>query len=76
MNVDQRLRNSLVRKLQRLPTDKLSEVNELLGKIENQLRSKDKTLQLAGSWKDVEDDFFTEMVEKLHRNRSQDRQIG
>ena len=76
MNVKNRLRNSLVRKLQLLSTDKLTEVNELLNKIESQLKSKDKTLTLAGTWKDMDDDLFIEMTEKLHHNRANDRQIN
>lgn len=74
MNVENRLRNSLIRKLQRLSADKLSEVNDLLGKLENQLKSKDKTIKLAGTWKDLGNDFFTEMTEKLHERRANDRQ--
>jgi len=76
MNVKNRLRNTLVRKLQQLSTDKLTEINNLLSKIENQLKSKDKTLKLAGTWKDLDDNFFIEMTEKLHDNRADERQIN
>lgn len=76
MNVKNRLRNSLVRKLQQLSADKLAEINNMLSKIENQLKSKEKTLKLAGTWKDLDDDFFTEMTEHLHYNRANDRQIN
>jgi hypothetical protein len=76
MNVKNRLRNSLVRKLQQLSADKLTEINNLLSKIENQLKSKDKTLKLAGTWKDLGNDFFIDMTEKLHDNRANDRQIN
>lgn len=76
MNVKNRLRNSLVRKLQQLSADKLTEINNLLSKIESQLKSKDKTLNLAGTWKDLDDNFFNEMTEKLHDNRANDRQIN
>lgn len=76
MNVKNRLRNSLVRKLQQLSADKLTEINNLLSKIESQLKSKDKTLKLAGTWKDLDDNFFNEMTEKLHDNRANDRQIN
>jgi hypothetical protein len=75
MNVKNRLRNSLVRKLQQLSADKLSEINNLLGKIESQIKSKDTTLRLAGTWKDLDDSFYNEMTEKLHDNRANDRQI-
>jgi len=76
MNVKNRLRNSLVRKLQQLSADKLTEINNLLSKIESQLKSKDKTLKLAGAWKDLDDSFFNEITEKLHDNRANDRQIN
>lgn len=76
MNVKNRLRNSLIRKLQRLSPDKLTEVNDLLSKIEGQLKSKEKTLQLAGSWKDLDHELFIDMTEKLHENRIKDRQTS
>lgn len=75
MNAKDRLRNNLIRTIQQLSTDKLNEVTNLLGKIENQFKSKDKTLKLAGSWKDLGDDLFTDLTENLHQNRAKDRQI-
>jgi hypothetical protein len=76
MTIKNRLRNSLIRKIQQLSTDKLTEINNLLGKLENQFKSKDKTLKLAGSWKDLGDDFFVDLTENLHDNRAKDRQIN
>ena len=75
MNVKNRLRNNLIRKIHLLSTDKLTEMSDLLSKIENQFKSKDKTLKLAGTWKDLSDDVITELTEKLHDNRAKDRQI-
>ena len=76
MTVKNRLRNNLIRKIQQLSTDKLTEINNLLGKIENQFKSKDKTLKLAGSWKDLSEDIFIDLTEKLHDNRAKDRQTN
>ena len=76
MNVKNRLRNDLIGKLQQLSAGKLNEINNLLSKIESQLKSKDETLKLAGTWKDLDDSFFNEMTEKLHNNRANDRQIN
>lgn len=76
MTIKNRLRNNLIRKIQQLSTDKLTEINNLLGKLENQFKSKDKTLKLAGSWKDLGDDFFVGLTQKLHDNRAKDRQIN
>jgi nicotinamide mononucleotide adenylyltransferase len=76
MNVKNRLRNNLVRKLQELSAEKSFEINNLFSKIESQIKSKDKTLKLAGTWKDLDDSFYNEMTEKLHDNRANDRQIN
>lgn len=75
MNLKNKLRNSLLRKIERLSPDKLTEVNELLSKIENQLKSKEKTLALAGSWKEMGDELFADLTEKLHNNRTNDKRI-
>jgi hypothetical protein len=71
--VKNRLRNSLSRKLQKLSTDRLTEIHNLLSKNESNTKSKDKTLNLAGAWKDLDDSFFIETTYKLHENRAKDR---
>jgi hypothetical protein len=76
MNIKSRLRNTLVRKIQRLSTEKLTELSNLLGKIESQIQSKEKTLKLAGSWKNLDDDFFENLTKNLHETRSKDRQLN
>lgn len=76
MDIKSRLRNSLVRKIQRLSTEKLTELSNLLGKIESQIQSKEKTLKLAGSWKNLDNDFFENLTNDLHKNRSKDRQLN
>jgi hypothetical protein len=43
--------------------------------MERQTKSKEKTLKLAGTWKDLDDSFFNEMTEKLHEKRANDRLI-
>ena len=75
MNVKNRLRNSLIKKIQQLSTDKLTEINNLLNKIENKVESKQKTLKLAGTWKDLDQDVFNDLTIRLHDHRSHDRQI-
>jgi hypothetical protein len=76
MNVKNKLRNSLLRKIQQLSSDKLAEVDGLLSKIQNQFKSKEKTLSMDGHWKDFDSDLFTDLTTKLHDNRANDRQIN
>jgi hypothetical protein len=75
MDVKNKLRNNLIRKIQQLSTDKLTEISNLLSKIENQFKSKDKTLKLAGTWKDIDENLFIDLTEGLQTNRAKDRQI-
>ena len=42
MNVKNRLRNNLVRKIQQLSTAKLTEITKLLSTLEHQLNAKEK----------------------------------
>jgi hypothetical protein len=73
MTMKNRLRNGLIRKVQKLPMEKLTEITNLLEKIENQVKSKEKTLALAGAWKDLNEEIFVELTDKLHINRANDR---
>jgi hypothetical protein len=75
MKLKNKLRNSLVRKIQHLSTDKLTEVSNLLNKIEDQIKSKETTLKFAGLWKDIDINIFQDFTENLHENRTNDRQI-
>ena len=75
MTVKNRLRNKLVRLIQRLSTDKLTEVNNILDKIEQHLKSKEHTLKLAGSWKDLDNDLFSDLTDKHHFRRTSDRDL-
>ncbi|NOS93677.1 MAG: hypothetical protein HOP30_17300 [Cyclobacteriaceae bacterium] len=76
MTAKNKLRNNLIRKIQHLPVDKLTEITNLIGKLENPFQPKEKTLKLAGTWKDLGDDFFTDLTQNLHENRAKDRQIN
>jgi hypothetical protein len=66
----------LIGKIQQLSAEKLAEVNSLLEKVEDQFKSKENTLSLAGIWKDLDDTVFAGLTENLHQNRSDDRKIN
>ena len=73
MNVKEKLRDSLVSRIRSLSADKLIEVNNLLNKVEDDLKSKEKTLKLAGTWSDLGDDLISDLTENLHTKRANDR---
>ncbi len=76
MDSKNKLRNSLIRKIQQLPAHKLKQVNNLLDEIEVHANSKQETLQLAGSWKDLNEELFSDLTSNLHYQRNNDRQIS
>jgi len=76
MNAKNKLRNTLVRRLQQLSAEKLTEIHRLLDEIEGDIKSKDQTLNLAGSWKGLDDNVFEELTKNLHDNRANDRPIS
>ncbi len=76
MTVKNRLRNKLIRLIQRLSTDKLTEVSAILNKIEQQFKSKENTLKLAGTWKEIDNELFSDLTDKLHFHRTSDRKIN
>lgn len=73
MTSKNKLKNNLIRIIQSLPADKLEEVSRLLGKIENQINGKERTLNLAGTWINIDDDLFNDLTENLHNNRASER---
>ena len=75
MNTKNRLRNNLIRKIQQLSTNKLAAINKLLSKIEYQLKSKENTLKLGGSWKNFDDEIFKDLTVDLHNTRAKDRYV-
>lgn len=76
MNVKSRLRNNLVRTIQQLSAAKLNEVINFLNKGTKRKKSKEKTLNLAGDWKDLNEELIVDLTLNLHANRTNDRQIN
>lgn len=70
-----KIRNSIITKIQHLSPDKLKQVDNLLNEIEDKPTAKEKTLQLAGSWKDLDEEIFNDLTTNLHVNRVNDRQF-
>lgn len=75
MDIKNKLRNTLVKRIQQLSTDKLIELNNMLNKLDQRTESKESTLAFAGSWKDLDDDILKDLATDLHNNRANDREI-
>lgn len=73
MNTDTQIRTQLLRKIYRIPADKLKELDDFVSKLERDTIQKPRTLSFAGSWKDIEDNLFHDLTIDLVANRQKNR---
>jgi DNA replication initiation complex subunit (GINS family) len=73
MITDIQRRNQILRRINRIPKDKLKELEEYISKLEHAVGRNNKTLSFAGAWKDIDESVFDDFTEKLIRNRQKNR---
>jgi len=59
----------IVDKMDNIPNNQLEKVLSYVEKIETLSLKKQRILSYAGSWKDIDDDLFSDLTENLHQNR-------
>jgi len=74
MNLQNKLRNSLIRKIQKLSAEKLRELSKQVS-INESNSNREITLALAGSWNNLSEDIFQDFTSNLHQKRSIDRSL-
>ena len=62
-----------MRKINRIPTDKLKELDEFVSKLEEDMNPKSKTLTYAGAWQDIDENLFNDLTNNLISNRQRNR---
>ena len=67
------IRSQLLRKIQKIPDDKLKELNEYITKLEGRPDNKSKALSFAGAWSDIDNSVFQELTEDLIKNRQRNK---
>jgi hypothetical protein len=73
MITDNQIRHQIFRRVSRIPKEKLKELSDFLSKLEDSFSKKQNVLSFAGAWKDIDDDVFSELTDKLIENRSKNR---
>lgn len=63
------IRSQILRKIQKIPSNKLGELNDFVTKLEQTTNKKDKILSFAGAWENIEEEIFCEITENLISNR-------
>ncbi len=67
---DTQIRQLILRKIRRIPSNKLNDLNEYLSKLEQTPEKTTKILSYAGSWSNVDESALNELTDNLILNRS------
>jgi hypothetical protein len=70
MIADTQIRQQILRKIRRIPSNKLKDLNEYLSKLEQTTEKASKILSFAGSWNNIEESAFNELTDNLISNRN------
>ncbi len=70
MTADNQIRQQIFRKIRRIPSNKLNDLNDYLSKLDLSIDKSTKILSFAGSWNNVDEEAFEELTDKLISNRS------
>jgi hypothetical protein len=73
MNTDIRIRSQILRRIQKVPSNRLKELNDFISKLERSAGRKDRILSFAGAWQNIDSSTFEEFTENLISNRKKNR---
>lgn len=69
MITENQKRNRLLSRIQRIPANKLQELDDFVSKMEDNASAKSKILSFAGAWKDLDSQVLNDLTEDLVKNR-------
>jgi hypothetical protein len=70
---DTQKRQQILRRIYRIPNEKLKELEDFISKLEPDNNKKDRILSFAGSWQNIDDSVFIELTENLISNRQRNK---
>jgi len=73
MTTETKIRNRILKRIERISSEQLSALNEYLKKLEKQEKKKKKVLSYAGVWKDIDENIFREFTEELVVRRQENK---
>jgi hypothetical protein len=73
MITETQIRSEILRRIQRIPSNRLIELNEFVSKLEQTSSNKDKILSFAGAWENLDAKAFDELTENLISNRQRNK---
>ena len=73
MITDTQKRQQILRKIYRIPAEKLKELDDFVSKLVQSKNKRKKTLTFAGAWKDIDNSILIGLTEKLISNRQRNK---
>jgi hypothetical protein len=73
MIAETKIRNQILRRIERMPGEQLSKLDKFLKKLELEKSKKDRILSYAGAWKDMDDDIFREFTTEIITRRQENK---
>jgi len=67
------IRSQLIRRIQRIPSNKLIELDEMVSRLEQTPSQKDKNLSFAGAWENIDLETFDNLTVNLIENRQRNK---
>ncbi|MDZ4845905.1 MAG: hypothetical protein SH857_10190 [Chitinophagales bacterium] len=69
MKNEQKIKSSIINRLDKISQRKLKDVLHFIEKLENSSSDKSDILSFAGSWKEMDDSTFNDLTKHLHKRR-------
>lgn len=73
MTTNTQIRNQIFRKIQRIPANRLKELEVFVSKLEETTNKKDKNLSFAGAWENIDEHLFNEFTDNLVDRRQRNK---
>ena len=73
MITDKQRKNQILRRIQKMPPDKIRELDKFMSKLEQETPKKKKILSYAGSWSDLDESTFEDLTKNLIEKRKKNK---
>jgi len=69
MKTETQRRQQIIKKIYRVPSNKLEELDNFVSKLEQVTDKKSQILSFAGAWQNIDDETFIDFTDNLISNR-------
>lgn len=69
MITEAKKRQQILKKINKIPLNKLKELEDFISILEQKINKKTKLLSFAGTWENIEDSVLLDFTENLIENR-------